>query len=179
MGICVSDYWHPSYVSYISKPESQFSSGKGFNECKHYSALCYIQDIVFTSLDIQPGRHFSPSTRVSCDAEGTFSKLGKDPKWGAHWSLMFWAVSTLQTNFRLQNRLKVGLISIHFGCLKVMHPGQAPTTTTTSGLFLQPTARQFHLSWMLIPWQDESLKPTKPAFILLKLWEVNPLIINS
>lgn len=107
------------------KPESQFSSGKGFNECEQYSVLCYIQDIIFTSSDIQPGGHFSSSTRVSCDAERTFSELGRQPKWGVHWPLMFWAAVTSQTNSHLQKHLTVGLISVNFGCLKVRHPGRA------------------------------------------------------
>lgn len=81
---------------------------------------------------------------------------------------------TLQTNSYLQKHLKAGLISVNFGCLNVRHPSQAPAP-----VYFCSQQRLFHLSWMLTLWQDESLKLTKKAFILLRLWEVNLLNINS
>lgn len=110
-----------------------------------------------------------------CGAGRTFSGRGEEPEWGAHWPLMFWAVVTLETNSHLQKHLKEGLISVNFGCLEVRHPGQA----SPPQFILQPAARPFHLSGMLTLWRDESLEPTKLAFILPNLWEVNPLIIKN
>lgn len=67
---------------------------------------------------------------------GTFSKLGKELKLGTCWPLKFWAAATLQDNSHLQKHLKVGLIAVHFSCLKVRHPVQV-----SPRLFLQLTER--------------------------------------
>lgn len=107
------------------KPESQFSSGKGFNKCKQYSVLC-IYRTFYLHVQIYNWKgifHRAPEFHV---IQRIFSDLREEPKRSAHWPLMFQAAMTLQTNSHLQKHPKAGLISVNFGCLNIRHPSQAP-----------------------------------------------------
>ena len=176
MDLCASDCRHPSYVSCISQAREPIFQWKRIQLMQNSIERCAIDWTLYSRVQkYNRAGVFIRAPEFRVVQREHFAEWGEEPEWGAHWPLMFWAVAALQTNSPLQKHLKVGLIAVNFGCLKVRRPGQA----THPGLFLQPTARPFCLPWMLTLWRDESLKPIKPAFLLLKIGEVNPLIINS